>query len=171
MTTTMKGKGAGKARKGTGRGKRPEALARDARDIRCGSCGRTGHSSAECREPKRGPGERACFNCGELGHTAFRCPKAPAQRQPAAGARPVKALEDQAPPVINLNVLEPSGFEPVRRARRHGAERLRRRGPEANSVNSFCVNSFSVLASTDSADSDDEQQEKQEQQEQQEKQD
>ena len=57
------GKGAGKSRKGAGKGKRPEALARDARDVRCGNCGRTEHSSAECREPKRGPRERACFNC------------------------------------------------------------------------------------------------------------
>ena len=70
--------------------------------------------------------------------------------------------------MINLNVLEPSGFEPVRRARRHGADSLRRRGPEATSVNSCCVNSFFVLAST--ADSDDKQQEQQEKQEQQEQQ-
>ena len=42
------GKGAGKTLKDTGKGKRPEALARDARDVRCGNCGRMGHSSAEC---------------------------------------------------------------------------------------------------------------------------
>ena len=42
------GKGAGKTRKGAGKGKRPEAPACDARDVCCRNCGRMGLSSAEC---------------------------------------------------------------------------------------------------------------------------
>ena len=55
-------KGAGKTRKGAGKGKRPDAVARDARDVRSGNCGRMRHSSAESMKAKRGPGERTWFN-------------------------------------------------------------------------------------------------------------
>ena len=60
------------------------------------------------------------------------------------GAKSVKALEDQAPPVVNFCVLESAGFELAHRFCRRGAERLRRRRQDV-----CCDNAFSALASTD----------------------
>ena len=84
-----------------------------------------------------------------MGHTAFKCPKAPAQRKSPPGAKSVKALEDQAPPVVNFYVLESAGLEPAHRLR--GAKRLRRRQDVC------CANAFSALDSTDPDDDDDDQ--------------
>lgn len=41
----------------------------------CFNCGKEGHRSYECTEPKKagGGGGGGCFNCGKDGHKSFEC--------------------------------------------------------------------------------------------------
>lgn len=41
----------------------------------CFNCGKEGHRSAECSEPKKAGGGGGCFNCGKDGHKSFECPE------------------------------------------------------------------------------------------------
>ena len=41
--------------------------------MRCFNCGKTGHLKAECKGPKRRPGE--CYECGSKEHLVAKCPK------------------------------------------------------------------------------------------------
>ena len=59
----------------------------------CVNCNRKGHAASECRQPKREKHERLCFTCNKAGHEARNCPD-----KPAAGARPIKAIEDAGAP-------------------------------------------------------------------------
>ena len=59
----------------------------------CVNCSRKGHAASECRQPKREKHERLCFTCNKAGHEARNCPD-----KPAAGARPIKAIEDAGAP-------------------------------------------------------------------------
>ena len=60
---------------------------RGRQDVSCINCGRKGHQSGECRQPRRETSERPCFNCGKTGHEAKACTE---KKSPA----PVKAIEN-----------------------------------------------------------------------------
>ena len=54
------------------------------RDITCFSCGRQGHTSAECRAARTGraaSGGTTCFHCGQPGHLRRMCPQLRGQSQ------------------------------------------------------------------------------------------
>ena len=54
-------------------------------DMKFFNCGRKGHGTDECRQPKVDVKDRPCFECGEKGHISRNCPKK---------RKPVKAIED-----------------------------------------------------------------------------
>ena len=70
----------GQAPQGKSRGFRPQPKRaatppRDAKDVKCGNCGGTGHTAQQCTKPRIPMEERKCHNCGKAGHQARNCPE------------------------------------------------------------------------------------------------
>ena len=43
--------------------------------MKCGNCGKEGHSSSTCKETRVPLEQRKCFECGRTGHVANKCPQ------------------------------------------------------------------------------------------------
>ena len=78
--------------------KRAATPPRDAKDIKCGNCGLSGHSAQQCTKPRIPMEERKCHVCGKPGHIARNCPDAKkanvAEQAPAASIGRVLCMED-----------------------------------------------------------------------------
>ena len=69
----------------------------------CINCGKSGHETRNCPEPRREKHERPCWKCGKKGHMAYKCPdKDTPAKAVSAGAMPTEvsfgcvAIEDPA---------------------------------------------------------------------------
>ena len=102
----------GQQPQGRARGFRPQPKRaatppRDAKDVKCGNCGLSGHTAQQCTKARIPFEERKCHTCGKTGHQARNCPDKKkanvAEEAPAVGR--VLCMEDD------------EGFTPV--SRRH----------------------------------------------------
>ncbi len=85
------------------------------REQKCVNCGKAGHMAAQCRLPKREPGERPCFGCGEVGHVSANCPKR---------SRPLKVLTTSPGGPVSFGCIEvvtPAAAGPEQPRRADGA--------------------------------------------------